>query len=396
MDLVASRESGSVSRHAKGGADLHHSGSAHRDVLGPGKLPPPLLERLLRWRGAPDRRVLVGPRCGVDAAVIAVGRQRLILKSDPVTFTGRRVGWYAVHVNANDVAVMGGRPAWFQPTILVPPGTRSSVVMTIAREIDRACRALDVAVTGGHTEVTDAVTRPIVAGDMQGLLVGSRVITAGGARPGDRLLLTKAAGIEGTAILALERARELGRALTWALVRSAQRLRHRPGISIVPEAVIAARHGASAMHDPTEGGVRAGLHEIAFASRVRLDVDLDRIPVRPQTAAICCHYGIDPLGLIGSGALLVAVAAPRVSPLLRAWARKGIAGRAIGSVRAGHGICATRQGHPVPFPWLVRDEIIGALGKGAAGSRGRPRPRGVRVAERPSPLRGQHHRASRT
>ena len=238
------------------------------------------------------------------------------------------------------------------------------MVLTIAREIDRTCRALDVAVTGGHTEVTDAVTRPIVAGDMQGLLVTSRVITAGGARPGDRLLITKAAGIEGTAILAHERARELGRALPGALVRSAQRLTQHPGISVVPDAVIAARHGASAMHDPTEGGIRAGLHEIAFASRVRLDVDLERIPVLPQTAAICCHYGIDPLGLIGSGALLVAIPAPRVTPLLRAWARRGIAGSAIGCVRAGRGTRAMRQGHRVPFPWLARDEILDALHRG--------------------------------
>ena len=156
----------------------------------PGKLPPHLLGRLLRWRGAPDRRVLVGPGCGLDAAVVSVGRRRLVLKADPVTFTARRVGWYAVQVNANDVAVMGAHPAWFQPTILLPPGTRASVVMTIAREIDRACRGLGIAVTGGHTEVTDAVTRPIVVGDMHGLLVAARIITAGGAHPGDRLLLT--------------------------------------------------------------------------------------------------------------------------------------------------------------------------------------------------------------
>jgi hypothetical protein len=102
-----------------------------------GKLPPRLLDRLLRWRGAPDHRVRVGPGCGVDAAVVALGPYRLILKSDPVTFTRRRIGWYAVQVNANDVAVMGGRPAWFQPTVLVPPGTRAQTVMTIAREIDR-------------------------------------------------------------------------------------------------------------------------------------------------------------------------------------------------------------------------------------------------------------------
>ena len=326
-----------------------------------GKLPPRLLERLLRWRGAPDRRVLVGPRCGVDAAVIALGRHRLILKSDPVTFTAEQIGWYAVQVNANDVAVMGGRPAWFQPTILVPPGTRPRVVMTIARQIDRACRLLGVAVTGGHTEVTDAVTRPVVAGDMQGLLIARRIITAGGAVPGDRLLLTKAAGIEGTAILAHERAAQLARAIPAALLRSAQRLRQRPGISVVPEAVIAARHAASAMHDPTEGGLRAGLHEIAFASRVRIDVDLDRISVLPPTAAICRRYAIDPLGLIGSGALLVTVPAARVPGLLAAWVRAGVAGRVIGTVEAGRGVRAFRQGRRVPFPWIVRDEIITAL-----------------------------------
>jgi hydrogenase maturation factor len=243
--------------------------------------------------------------------------------------------------------------------------------MTIARDIDRACRALGVAVTGGHTEVTDAVTRPIVAGDMQGLLVAPRVVTAGGARPGDRLLLTKAAGIEGTAILASERAEELTRTLSAALVRSAQRLRRRPGISVVPEAVVAARHGASAMHDPTEGGVRAGLHEIAFASRVRLDIDLDRIVVLPQTAAICRYYAIDPVGLIGSGALLVAVPAPRVSGLVRAWARRGISGRVIGSVVTGRGVRATRHGRPAAFPWIVRDEIITALGRTTHGLRQR-------------------------
>jgi hydrogenase maturation factor len=251
--------------------------------------------------------------------------------------------------------------------------------MRIARDIDGACRALGVAVTGGHTEVTDAVTRPIVAGDMQGLLVARRIITAAGARPGDQLLITKAAGIEGTAILAQERARELASALPPTVVRSARLLRQRPGISVVPEAVIAARYGASAMHDPTEGGVRAGLHEIAFASRVRLDVDLERVPVFPPTAHVCGHYGIDPLGLIGSGALLVTVPARRVPGLLRAWARQRIAGRVIGAVEAGRGVRARRQGRRVPFPWLTRDEIITVLtrdggcddkGTGAAGTCG--------------------------
>ncbi len=340
--------------------------------LRPGKLPPRLLERLLRWTGAPDRRVVVGPRCGVDAAVIALGRRRLVLKSDPVTFTARRVGWYAVQVNANDVAVMGARPCWFQPTILVPPGTRASRVLGIAREMHEACRALGIAITGGHTEVTDAVTRPVVAGDMQGVLIGDHPITAAGARPGDALLMTKAAGLEGTAILADERAPQLRRSVSAALVRAARRLRQDPGISVVAEARTAARHGASAMHDPTEGGVRAALHELAYASGVALRVDLDQVPVRSETAHICRHFGLDPLGLIGSGALLVTIAAGRTAALLRAWARQGISGRVIGRVERGHGVQAVRHGRPAALPWIARDEIIQALGAvhGHGGRRG--------------------------
>jgi hydrogenase maturation factor len=332
-------------------------------LLGLGKLPPVLLERLLRWRGAPDRRVVVGPGCGVDAAVVRLGTQRLVLKSDPVTFTTARLGWYVVQVNANDVAVMGARPCWFQPTILLPPGTRASQVAAIVREIHAACRVLGIAVTGGHTEVTDGVTRAIVAGDMQGILIGRTPVTAAGARPGDAVLLTKAAGLEGTVILSQERFRQLRRTVPPALLRRAQGLGRRPGISVVAEALTAARHGASAMHDPTEGGIRAALHELAHASRVRLRVDLDRVSVRPETARLCRYFGIDPLGLIGSGALLATIGANRAARLLRAWRRIGIAGHTIGHVERGQGVLATRAGQLAPFPWVAQDEIIKALSR---------------------------------
>jgi hydrogenase maturation factor len=198
---------------------------------------------------------------------------------------------------------------------------------------------------------------------MQGLLVGNRSISSTGARPGDALLLTKTAGLEGTAILADERALQLSRTVSAALVRSARRLRQDPGISVVAEARTAARHGVSAMHDPTEGGVRAALHELASASGVALRVDLDQIPVRSETARICRHFRLDPLGLIGSGALLVTIAADRTAGLLRAWARQGIPGQVIGRVERGHGVKAIRNGRPAALPWIVRDEIIQALGE---------------------------------
>jgi hydrogenase maturation factor len=305
--------------------------------------------------------VLVGPRCGEDAAVVALGRLRLVLKSDPVTFTATEIGWYAVQVNANDVAVMGARPCWFQPTILLPPGTPFTRVGTIVREIDAACRGLDIAVTGGHTEVTDAVTRPIVAGDMQGLLVGPRVIGSAGARADDLVLMTKAAGLEGTAILATERANTLARRVPAAMLRTARAFRRRPGISVVREALIAARAGSSAMHDPTEGGVRAALHEIAHASAHRLTIDLDRVPVLPETAQLCRHFGIDPLGLIGSGALLATIKPARAPGLLRAWAQEGVQAAVIGRVQRGRGVRALRRGRAARFPWVAQDEIVKAL-----------------------------------
>jgi hydrogenase maturation factor len=303
----------------------------------------------------------VGPRCGEDAAVVALGRLRLVLKSDPVTFTATEIGWYVVQVNANDVAVMGARPAWFQPTILLPPGTAPARVGALVREIDVACRGLGIAVTGGHTEVTDAVTRPIVAGDMQGLLVGARVMSSAGARAGDLVLMTKAAGLEGTAILAAERRDALARHVPDAVLRTARGFRRRPGISVVREALIAARLGTSAMHDPTEGGVRAALHEIAYASAHRLAIDLDRVPVLPETERLCRPFGIDPLGLIGSGALLAMITPARAPRLLRAWKRHGIAAAVIGRVERGRGVRAVRGGRVVRFPWIAQDEIVKAL-----------------------------------
>lgn len=329
--------------------------------LSPGKLPPKLLQSLLQLRGAPDRRVLLGPTFGEDAAVIDLGSQYLILKSDPVTFTADEIGWYAVNVNANDVAVMGARPAWFQATIIVPPGSSAAVVRTIMRDIDRSARRLNIAVTGGHTEVSQAVRQPIVAGDMQGVVERDGLVISSGARVGDAILLTKSAGIEGTSIIARQRAREARAVLGDRGQAAAARFHHRPGISVVAEALLAARSGATSMHDPTEGGVAAGLFELTTAARKRFVVDLDRIPVHPHTARLCARFGLLPLGLIGSGALLLTIPQHRMERLITALRRQGIPATQIGSVVTGSGVRAYRSGKRVRFAWSQRDELTKLL-----------------------------------
>ena len=322
-----------------------------------GKLPPTLLRRLLRYRGAADSRVIIGPRFGEDAAVIDLGGKYLVLKSDPVTFTADEVGWYAVHVNANDVAVMGAVPAWFQSTIIVPPGTTAAAVEAIGRDIHRAARRLGIAVTGGHTEVSPAVTRAIVAGDMQGLVRRRDLVTSAGARDGDCVVLTGAAAIEGTSILARSCAAAARRLLGPEGQRRAARFHHRPGISVVRAARIGAACGATAMHDPTEGGVAMGLVEMATASGVGLDVDLDAIAVLPPTRTLCAYFGLRPLGLIASGALLVTVPASRLGRMQRAWRSEGISARVIGAARRGRGVRAWLSGRRVPFAFSERDEL---------------------------------------
>ena len=326
-------------------------------TLLPGKLPPALLQRLLRFRGAPDPRVVLGPAFGEDAAVIDLGSEYLVLKSDPVTFTAEEIGWYAVHVNANDVAVMGARPAWFQATIIVPPHTAPAVVRQIFRDVDRAARSLGIALTGGHTEVSAAVHQPIVAGDMQGVVGHDGLITSAGARAGDAIIMTKSAGIEGTSIIARSFVRDVKRLLGITGQRRAARFHHRPGISVVPEALLAARSGATAMHDPTEGGVAAALFELATASGKRFLVDLDRIPVHDYTTRLCAHFGLRPLGLIASGALLMTIPQHQVATVLRTLGRRHIPATVIGAVARGHGVEARRAGRRVRFEWSHQDEL---------------------------------------
>ncbi len=335
--------------------------ASRTQLLPPGKLPPRLLRSLLRFRGARDRRVVLGPTFGEDAAVINIGSQYLILKSDPVTFTADEIGWYAVNVNANDVAVMGARPAWFQATIIVPPRSSPAVVRAIVRDIDRSARRLGIAVTGGHTEVSPAVRQPIVAGDMQGLVEKTGLVTSSGARIGDAIVLTKTAGIEGTSIIARTFASEARMLLGRRGQAEAAQFHHRPGISVVAEALYAARAGATSMHDPTEGGVAAGLYELATAAHKRFVVDLDSIPIHPHTARLCERFGLQPLGLIGSGALLLTLPETRVAALIRGLRRRRIPAVAIGSVARGSGVAAHRGGKRVRFVWSERDELTKLL-----------------------------------
>ncbi len=330
-------------------------------MLTPGKLPIDFLKTCIALKGAPDARVLIGPRFGEDCAVIDLGTQYLITKTDPVTFASEEIGWYAVHVNANDVATMGARPRWFQACLLFPPGTTEETVRQVFVQIDAASKELGIAVTGGHTEVTSAVTQPVVIGDMHGVVDKDRLVTSSGARPGDLVVMTKTAGIEGTSILAAEKATELRSHLDESLRQEAVRLRHAPGISVVKEALLAVEYGTTAMHDPTEGGIAMGLYELATASGVGISLDVDAIPILPVTQTICRFFHLNPLGLISSGTLLLTIPLGRWPALRDTFQAQGIAAQVIGMARQESGIVAFAGGKSVPFTYSETDELAKVL-----------------------------------
>ena len=332
-------------------------------ALRTGKLPPRLLTRSIRHTGARDSRVILGPRLGEDAAIVRVGNDLLVLKTDPVTYASDMIGWYAVHVNANDVATRGADPAWFQATVLLPEGVDNRLPETIARQISSACEELGIAVTGGHTEVTPGITDPIVVGDMHGLIrKGRKPVLTSGARGGNSIVLTKGAAIEGTAAIARMRRRELGDEFGLGLVRKASRFLFDPGLSVVPEAHEALAFGVTAMHDPTEGGVMMGAFELASASGRSVEFRADDVPIMRETSRICAYYDLDPLRLLGSGALLATFQPVDAIRYVEAMESKGITAAVIGKMVSGRNASTVERGGRVsPLSACERDEILKLL-----------------------------------
>jgi hydrogenase expression/formation protein HypE len=324
-----------------------------------GKLRPAFLADLFARHVGPDPRVVVGPRVGEDAAVLDIGDRYLVVTTDPITFVTEDLGWYALVVNANDLAVRGAVPRWFLATCLFPEGhTSEADVAALFAQIGAACHAQGVALVGGHTEVTPGLDRPIVVGTMLGEVEKTRLVTTGGARPGDALVLTKGVPVEGTSIIARARDAELrARGYDDAWLARARGMLAR--LSVVPEALLAAALvPVHAMHDPTEGGVATALWELADAAGVGLAVEAERIPVLAEGAALCREFGLDPLGTIASGALLLALAPADAGVVLHALARDGIDAAFIGRVVPREaGVVLTRGGQPGSLPRFDQDEI---------------------------------------
>ncbi|WP_298981155.1 AIR synthase family protein [Caldilinea sp.] len=329
-----------------------------------GKLPHAMLAELLRTLPTQDPQLLLGPIVGEDAAVIdfdPASDRLLVVKSDPITFATDQIGYYAVNICANDLAVTGATPRFFLPTVLLPAESADlEMANAIFEQIGRACQRLNVVVAGGHSEVTPTVSQPVVAGAMLGEVERSHFVRSGGSRPGDLVLLVGCVPIEGTSIIAREmRSYLLVEGWSPAELDEAANYLFEPGISVLEPALAAARAGlVTAMHDPTEGGLATGVLELAMASEVGVEIDLDQVPVSELSRRLCAAFGLDPLGTLASGALLATASPSCVEPLLHLWESMGRPARVIGRILPANEGCWAVVGHRrTPFPTFTVDEI---------------------------------------
>lgn len=341
------------------------SRSPQRDdrPLPAGKLDAALLAALLEGgAGAPE--VLQGPGVGRDVAVVDAGGARLLLlKSDPVTFATDAAADYFVTVNVNDVAMAGGTPRWLLATLLLPEGgTRAEGVRGLFESLRAACARYGVALVGGHTEITDAVTRPVLSGALVGEVERESLVRSDGTRPGDAILCTKGVPLEGASLLAREHGELLRAAgVPEATIATCAAYLQEPGIGVLEDARAAC--GAArvhALHDPTEGGLATALWEMAEAGGVGLRVDAGALPVLEPARTCCAALGLDPLGVIASGALLAAVAPEEAEAVIRACGERGLPCVRIGTaVAPERGVRLVREGgEEEPLPRFDQDELV--------------------------------------
>jgi len=312
-----------------------------------GKIPIDVLNTtVLKLTGAQSDRITTPARAGIDFAAVRAGSGYIVISADPVTGVSKEIGRYAMRVSANDVATCGHRPQFAESVILLPEGSTSRHVSDIARQVHESAKKLGIAIVGGHTEVTPRLSHPIVV--ITAFCYVDDYVTSGDGMPGDTIMMTKTAGLEGTAVLGGSK-------------------RFLDGLSVVDEAVTAYGTGCvHAMHDCTEGGVLGAVFEMSFASGLGFELEEGRVPVAPETAKLCREYAIDPLRLIGSGSLLLSVEKGKEQQVVKALSPTRVT--AVGTFEKSGRSLVRKDGRVTTLREAPEDELWRALAR-ASGRR---------------------------
>ncbi len=326
-----------------------------------------LSEILKKYTNIGDDRVLLGPKIGEDAAIIDMSQTKnncIAVCVDPILVDIKNAPLYAVAINVNDIVTRGAIPKWGSASVFFPEGITLSEVNSFFEQLYESVRKYRISLVTGHTEITTYVKNPGIVLTLIGEVDKDDIIRTSGAEEGDSLILTGGVGIEGTAILASDLYDQLAGKVDLSLVRSAQNFIYEPGICIAPAAYISWKYKPNSLHDPTEGGVRKGIEEVAIASDKGVFVEYDKIPILEETRVICKATGDDPLGIFGSGALLISIPGSRSEELLEEYKAAGIVAEKIGKITPKEeGRILMYQGRKINLEASYTDGLIDRLNK---------------------------------
>ncbi|MBP3702951.1 MAG: AIR synthase family protein [Lachnospiraceae bacterium] len=299
-----------------------------------GKIPENVLKRsVFKKLNIKREEVLVHPGIGEDCAALQVAADEMIvLSTDPITGAATEIGSLAFHVTANDIASAGAELIGMLVTIILPPESTEAMLKEIMESLTNLAQQHKVEIIGGHTEVSAVVNQPLVSVTGVGKVKKDRLITTGGLKPGDDIVVTKYIGIEGSSIIAHEREERLREQFSEDFIERVKSFGDM--LSVLPEGRIAAELSASAMHDVTEGGIFGALWEMAAASGVGLEIDLKAIPIRQETVEICEVFDINPYMLISSGSMLIGTS--RGTRLVSELEKAGVPAVVVGHATVGN------------------------------------------------------------
>lgn len=319
-----------------------------------GKIPESTLKKvILEQLGTKREEVLIGPGIGEDCAALKLKEGEVfVLSTDPITGAAEEAGRLAVHVTANDLISSGAEPVGLMLTVLLPPETKEKELRQLSSEVQEECVKLGIAVIGGHTEVTDAVRKPLISVTGVGKVKEDQLLSTKGARPGQDIVVTKYIGLEGTGIIAREQEDLLGKRFSAEFLDEAKTCLEY--VSVVPEGKIAQAY-ASAMHDITEGGIYGALWEVAQASSVGLEVTIEDIPVKQHTVELCEFFDLNPYQLISSGSMLITT--DHGNALVRALEQEGIKASVIGRTTDSKDKIIYRDGKAASLEAPKQDEL---------------------------------------
>lgn len=319
-----------------------------------GKVPNNILkEQIFNHLSFKREEVIVYPNIGEDCGVLEFEENtQIVLSTDPITGAIHNIGKLAVHISCNDISSAGAEPVGVLVTLLLPVGTKEEDIHSIMKDIHDTAAKQQVVILGGHSEVTDAVIRPVISTTVIGKVKKGKLVCTQGAQVGDEVILTKWAGLEGTAILASDFEESLEKVVSKEALKEAKTLADQ--LSVFEESKLAQVFPVTSMHDVTEGGVLGGCYEIAKCSDKGINVYLESIPVLPCTKEICNYFAISPYKLISSGCMLMTT--PKGRDCIKWLQEKNIPATIIGKITEHKKLIIEKE-HAYPLEAPGSDEL---------------------------------------